>query len=119
MAGGLNAFLKAAWRGELPLWFQFWVLYLFGSCFLAAICSAMMDMYEPVEEIESILMLLNGIFLLVTLFVGLIAYEVLVMIGLWRSAGRYACSRVWSVLTRLYIVASLALIAAWIIEDLL
>ena len=93
-------FILKLYRGELSLWVAYWV---FGWGSMILISSAMPIVEEVIDRVTAtgspslqiVLMLVCGI---------VFAFEVVVAIGIWRSAGKYRGSLLWSSLARLGVV---------------
>ena len=86
--------IKKIWNGELPLVKVYW---LYGVVFGAfvAIFSVLIKDYPTA---------------LILLTFALIPYQILVFVGIWRSANAYTNKKVWAVLAKVHVV--LGVIAA-------
>jgi hypothetical protein len=80
--------IKRIWNGELPLVKVYW---LYGVAFgsFIAIFSVLIKDYS------------TG---LIVLTVALIPYQILVVVGTWRSANAYKNKKIWAVLAKIHVV---------------
>ena len=91
------------WRGDYPLWFSFWVLSVGAGI---AMASFWIFLGKGVTQAGSALHSLSAwlgpfLWLLIAglLFGACCLYQLIAMIGAWRSAGRYTGWKIWRWLT--------------------
>jgi len=89
--------LVRLWRGQIPLATTYWGYGVVGN----TVCAVLF--VEARERLRPLAAALVGIFVL--------AYSVLVLFGIWRSAGRYTGYAAWGALARISVAASVARIA--------
>ena len=82
--------LTGLWRGETPLWAAYWVFGL-GGALTGRILLALAELSSS-----------RALFVFVSLVV--IVYSILVLVGIWRSAGHYQGRRLWASLARIAVV---------------
>ena len=90
------------WRGDLPLANAFWNWAVFGGLLVNAATSALFLMLIAVDR--PILAFVAG-------YVLSVPYNVVVCIGVWRSAGRYTGERQWAELARIVTVGGMVLLS--------
>jgi hypothetical protein len=92
-------FFGKTWRGDQPLWVNFWVLMVGGGLlfkmFWSSLGVAVMREGTPLSNLR--LRMGADVWLLLTgpLFILSSLYLVIVMVGTWRSAGRYQGPKIW------------------------
>jgi len=89
--------LVRLWRGQVPLATTYWGYGVVGNIGCAVLLVGASEMLPP----------------LAALLVGIVvvAYSVLTLVAIWRSAGRYAGSAAWSTLARISVATTVARIA--------
>lgn len=90
------------WRGDLPLASAFWNWAVFGGILVNAATSALFLMLIAADR--PILAFIAGYGLSVP-------YNVVVSVGVWRSAGRYKGERKWAELARIATVGGMVLLS--------
>ena len=105
--------LRALWRGKLPLRFVFWVLNVAVHVLVNAVLAAV-EWWggRAFDESRWVLDLL--VVLVILLYA---VYTIVAWVGLWLSAGHYPGRRVWRVLARLTVLASVVWIGAAIAAE--
>ena len=82
------------WRGNIPLAKTYWVYgFLTNLVLLALFALAMVLLPGPLLFLPP---------------AAYLAYHVIIMVAIWRSAGRYTGKRVWAEMARISVAASLA-----------
>jgi hypothetical protein len=95
--------LKLIWTGELGLWKTFWLLGVGGVLFAAIpIFAAMMALTDVPDDDTA------SWFLAALAF--LFAYQLLVSVGIWRSANLYSGDRHWSILAKVCVVVGVVVV---------
>lgn len=93
--------LKILWRGEIPLVKTFW-LYCMGV-YLAFDFFFLLFLYKWAMYSLLIRGDLTPLFILVSIILFIYSpYIVVVLVGIWRSSGRYEGSVVWGILAKLF-----------------
>ena len=93
-------FILKLYRGELSLWVAYWVL---GWGSVVLISSAMPIVEGVIDRATATSSL--GLQIVLMLVCGIVfAFEAIVAIGIWRSAGKYQGSLLWASLARLGVV---------------
>jgi hypothetical protein len=89
--------LKKFWLGETPMWFNFWILgvLFFRVLFIGLVLGLDALNFNP----EFLMNTISFITIPLTLFWA---------VGTWRSAMNYKGKSVWSILTELYIIITIA-----------
>ena len=89
--------LKKFWLGETPMWFNFWILgvLFFRVLFIGLVLGLVALNFNP----EFLMNTISFITIPLTLFWA---------VGTWRSAMNYKGKSVWSILTELYIIITIA-----------
>jgi hypothetical protein len=90
--------LTALWEGELPLWKAYWVYGLLGA-FVATLGSAFLETMTRTRFWITV-----GVLFAVLLSL----FQIIVWVGIWRSARRYSGPRIWSILARIMVIAGVA-----------
>lgn len=98
------------WRGHVGLMKLFWFYGVAVTVFLWLIVSGILYRLA-MGGMSSILFL----FFAVVFLSVLVGYQVLVSVGMWKSAGNYEGPKVWAVLAR----SAVALAGVWLLADLL
>ena len=94
--------LSRLWRGELPLPEAFWNWAVLGGLAVNGITSILF------------LALIVGDYPVTAIVVGYVfsvPYNIIVAVGVWRSAGRYRGERRWADLARVVTVIGMALLS--------
>ncbi len=88
--------IKKFWLGQTPMWFTFWILgVLFFKVFYYGLTFGLSALGA---DVFLMLDIIGFILLPLTLFWA---------VGTWRSATYYKGSKLWSILTEIYIVISI------------
>lgn len=83
-------FIRSYWRGEVELAFSFWAVGIVFSLIFVEFIG--MTMIEKIGE--TILFRVYG--------GGIVAVNIFVLPGIWRSAGMYQGAAIWSFLARFF-----------------
>lgn len=96
--------LKELWRGEIPLAKTFWLCYV--AVFL--IVGLIFHLFCLEWIVYSILLGEPTPLYLTTLFAlfVLLPYQIVVLVGLWRSSSLYEGSKIWRILAKAVVVLS-------------
>lgn len=97
------ATLKALWNGELPLAVAFWHYAVIWGLVIN-IATSLMTMAAVLADLPA--------WLLVPVYVLPTPYNILALVGVWRSAGRYEGPRKWADLARLVTLVEMAILTA-------
>jgi hypothetical protein len=90
--------LKLIWTGELGLWKTFWLLGVGGALFAAIpIFAAMLALTDVPDD--------NTASWFLAALAFLFAYQLLISVGVWRSADLYSGDRQWAILAKVCVVA--------------
>jgi hypothetical protein len=89
--------LKKFWLGETPMWFNFWIL---GVLFFRVLFIGLVLGLDALN--------FNPKFLMNTISFITIPLTLFWAVGTWRSAMNYKGKSVWSILTELYIIITIA-----------
>ena len=111
-------FLKALWKGDIPLSITYWVFgFLLGSIFKVVsyvIEHNLMTMILkiPEQSLEYLLFTYNA---------WLVVYSIFISVAIWRSATKYKGSTIWAILAKVLVVLgilalSLSLVFAYKLE---
>ena len=85
--------------GEVPLCNMYWGLYVLGSAIFVYIATAINNIINP--EYTRLQLLVVFIW-----FFYFICYQVLINVGVWRSANAYKGIKIWGILAKISIVLS-------------
>lgn len=94
--------LRRLWRGDLPLPQAFWTWAVAGGILVNVLTSILF------------LALIMGGYIVAAFVVGYavsVPYNIVVTVGVWRSAGRYEGERRWADLARIVTVAGMILLS--------
>ena len=94
--------LSCLWRGELPLPDAFWNWAVFGGLIINVSSSALLLI---------LIMADRPIYAFIGGYVPSIPYNVIVCVGVWRSAGRYAGKPPWADVARIVTVIGMVLLS--------
>jgi len=97
--------LVRLWRGQIPLATTYWGYGVVGNIVCAVLFIEARELLRPLAAA------LVGIFAL--------AYSVLMLFAIWRSAGRYTGYAAWGALARISVAASVARIAVRLLAGVL
>jgi hypothetical protein len=101
-------YIRPLWKGEIPLWQSFWVFGVVGMITLYLGLNLLSLVFEGPPNARShfayAVIALSGVFSL--------AYLVLVLFGIWRSATRYPGNKVWAYISK-FVVVGVASIYAY------
>lgn len=98
----LTGKLKALWHGEIPLVKAFWLyyvgvivlLYIFLRLFYNQwIITVALHVNLAILKIPPLLLLLFGF-----------PYQIVALVGLWKSSNRYMGNKLWKILIKIYVV---------------
>lgn len=89
--------IKKIWHGELPLFKVYWIYGVLGGLIIRVIV-------EGMYYLISLKYLTVFSYTLVTL---VLAYQLLLSVGTWRSADKYQKSKIWPVLAKIGVVLGL------------
>ncbi len=95
-------YLRRLWHGELTLHNAFWNWAVFGGLFVNVASSALFLF---------LIMADHTISALIVGYAFSVPYNVIVSVGVWRSAGRYAGERRWADLARIVTVIGMILLS--------
>jgi hypothetical protein len=95
--------LKLIWTDELGLWKTFWLLGVGGVLFAAIPIFAVMLALTDVPDDDT-----ASWFLAAQAF--LFAYQLLVSVGIWRSANLYSGDRQWAILAKICVVTGASVV---------
>ncbi len=95
--------LHRLWRGELSLSDAFWNWAVLGGIIINVVSSALFLFLISVD---------NPISAFIAGYAPSLPYNVIVTIGVWRSAERYAGERRWAELARIVTVIGMILLSA-------
>lgn len=85
--------------GEVPLCIMYWYLYVLGSTIFVYIATAINNIINPEYTRLQLLVVFIE-------FVYFIYYQVLINVGVWRSANAYKGIKIWGILAKISIVLS-------------
>ena len=85
--------------GEVPLCIMYWYLYFLGSTIFVYIATAINNIINPEYTRLQLLVVFIE-------FVYFIYYQVLINVGVWRSANAYKGIKIWGILAKISIVLS-------------
>jgi hypothetical protein len=85
--------------GEVPLCIMYWYLYVLGSTIFVYIATAINNIINPEYTRLQLLVVFIE-------FVYFICYQVLINVGVWRSANAYKGIKIWGILAKISIVLS-------------
>ncbi len=94
--------LRRLWRGDLPLSQAFWNWAVIGAIAVNGLTSILF------------LILIMNDYIVAAFIVGYalsVPYNVVVTVGVWRSAGRYAGDRRWADLARIVTVSAMTILS--------
>lgn len=94
-----GSFLGRLFRGEIPLVKTFWLYYILGSVLLLVLGEGLASLFHGSSL---------GVMSYLVLGIVQMLWTIVCLFGVWRAAGRYPGSRVWSVLARIYVVLNVA-----------
>ncbi|HLI65928.1 MAG TPA: hypothetical protein VKU90_06150 [Caulobacteraceae bacterium] len=110
-----RSFIVRHWRGELSLPRSYWIdgVLIFGLginilFIVATICAVVLLHGSPALMTAA---------LLTALAVQVLVY-IWAVVGVWRSAGRYAGPKVWSILARVVVVLGVFISIGHLMQDL-
>ena len=83
--------------GEVPLCTMYWGLYVLGSAIFVYIATAINNIINPEYTRLQLLVVFIE-------FVYFIYYQVLINVGVWRSANAYKGIKIWGILAKISIV---------------
>jgi hypothetical protein len=95
--------LKLIWKGELALWKTFWLLGVGGILFAAIPTFSAMLALTDVPDDDTASWFLAALAFLFT-------YQVLVSVGIWRSAILYSGNTQWAILAKVCVVAGASVV---------
>jgi hypothetical protein len=95
--------LQALWNGELPLAVAFWHYAIVWGLAIN-IATSVMTMVAVLADLPA--------WLLVPVYIQPTPYNILALVGVWRSAGRYEGPRKWADLARLATLVEMAVLTA-------
>ncbi len=90
------------WRGELPLPNAFWNWAVFGGFIINGATSALLFFLIMAE---------HPIFALIVGYAPSIPYNVIVSVGVWRSANRFSGERRWADLARIATIVGMIILS--------
>lgn len=99
----MTTLLRRLWRGDLPLTEAFW-FFAVGYGLLLNLATSMLFMAVLVND--------GSLAVLVASFLLPIPYNVLMVVAVWRSAGRYAGPKQWAELARVVCVIWMIVLTA-------
>lgn len=82
--------IKKIWNGELPLFKVYWLYGLVVGFFSVVLIQLLKDSRTSIIFIS----------------LALIPYQVLVLVGIWRSASNYNKNKLWMILAKIHVVLS-------------
>ncbi len=94
--------LRRLWRGELPLQAAFWNWAVLGGLIINLASSAAFLLLMTADQLIGALIVGYGLSL---------PYNILVSVGVWRSADRYDGDRRWADLAKLVTAAGMILLS--------
>jgi hypothetical protein len=94
--------LRRLWRGELALADAFWNWAVFGGLAINAATSALLLFLITTDR---------PISALIAGYAPAVPYNVIVSVGVWRSAERYAGERRWADLARIITIIGMVLLS--------
>ncbi len=94
--------LRRLWRGELALADAFWNWAVFGGLAINVVTSALLLF---------LIMADRPIFAFIAGYAPSVPYNVIVSVGVWRSAERYAGERRWADLARIITIIGMVLLS--------
>lgn len=83
--------------GEVPLCIMYWGLYVLGSAIFVYIATAINNIINPEYTRLQLLVVFIEFFYF-------ICYQVLINVGVWRSANAYKGIKIWGILAKISIV---------------
>ena len=94
--------LYRLWHGELPLGHAFWNWAVSGGIIINAVSSVLF-----------LVLMVNGhpVFALIAGYAPTIPYNIIVTVGVWRSAGHYQGERRWADLARIVTIVGMAVLS--------
>jgi hypothetical protein len=107
-------FIVQVFKGDVSLPITYWIFgVLIGGVSARFILAAIESNYSQLAMDK------NGLILVESVYWGIIAYSVFILISIWRSAGKYEGSSVWSGLARAAVIINAFLIAVnfWMAND--
>ena len=99
---GSMSHLSHLWRGELPLQNAFWNWAVFGGLIINVASSALFLFLVMADR---------PIFALIAGYVPSLPYNVVVSVGVWRSANRYSGEPRWADLARIVTIVGMVLLS--------
>ncbi len=94
--------LRHLWRGELPLQTAFWNWAVLGGLIINLVSSAAFLLLMTSDQVIAALIVGYGLS---------VPYNILVSVGVWRSADRYGGERRWADLAKLATAAGMILLS--------
>ena len=94
--------LRRLWRGELALADAFWIWAVFGG-FIVNLLSSTLFLILHMND-RPVIAFIAG-------FAPSIPYNIVVSMGVWRSAGRYPGERHWALLARTVTITAMVLLS--------
>ncbi len=94
--------ISRLWRGELPLFTAFWTWAVLGGLLVNITSSA--AFLALVSNDHPILAIIAG-------YATSLPYNLVVSVGVWRSAARYTGDRHWAELSRIATIAGMILLS--------
>ena len=94
--------LSRLWRGEVPLFTAFWTWAVLGA--LLVNITSSVAFLALIAYDQPVLAIIAG-------YAPSLPYNLLVTVGVWRSAARYPGKRHWAELARVAIVAGMILLS--------
>ena len=94
--------LRRLWRGELALQDSFWTWAVFGGLVINAASSALF-LFLIIAD--------RPIFAFIAGYAPSLPYTVIVSVGVWRSAERYAGERRWADLAQIVTIIGMVLLS--------
>lgn len=95
-------FLKKLWKGEYPLFVSFW-----GFGFLVLFCLGFLFAAIPQKELSEWLIFnfgpMGGFIAFLIFCVCFYVYIIILYVGIWRSANKYAGRSIWKVITKILV----------------
>jgi hypothetical protein len=101
--------IKSLWRGDVPLVKTYWLYGFFGWNLLGAALAVLEQSFpSPLP--------LSGAFILLLVSFFALAYWVLTIVAIWRSASKYKGNSLWALLARLAVVIGVFVALAVMVE---
>jgi hypothetical protein len=94
--------LHRLWRGDLPLAQAFWRWAILGALMINGLTTLLFFVLMAADQI--IPALLAG-------YAVSVPYNIVTVVGVWRSAARYPGNRRWADLARIFVLGEMALLS--------